>query len=136
MVRKGSTVRVRQRACRPSRASSGTGWGSAKLTKLHVCARSGGSTRRTPVASKWSPEIALASAQRSRDTGRAMSQENVAVVQGFIEASGRSDLDALMAALDPTVEWTPVESDPDYAVHRGHDDVRAWLIEWAEALPD
>jgi ketosteroid isomerase-like protein len=65
-----------------------------------------------------------------------MSPENVEVVQEFIEASGRGDLDALMAALDPTVEWTPVESDPDYAVHRGHDDVRAWLVEWAEALPD
>ncbi|SRR5713101_4829733 len=65
-----------------------------------------------------------------------MSSENVGVVQGFIEASGRGDLDALMAALDPTVEWTPVESDPDFAVHRGHDDVRGWLVEWAEALPD
>jgi ketosteroid isomerase-like protein len=65
-----------------------------------------------------------------------MSSENVEAVRGFIEASGRGDLDALMAALDPTVEWTPVESDPDFAVHRGHDDVRGWLVEWAEALPD
>ena len=58
------------------------------------------------------------------------------IVRAFIDASGRGDLDALMAALDPTIEWTPIESDPDYAVHRGHDDVRTWLVEWAEALPD
>jgi ketosteroid isomerase-like protein len=65
-----------------------------------------------------------------------MSQENVALVQGLIDASGRGDLDALMATLDPAVEWTPVESDPGYAVHRGHDEVRAWLVEWSEAFPD
>jgi ketosteroid isomerase-like protein len=65
-----------------------------------------------------------------------MSQENVAVVQGLVDASGRRDLDAIMAALDPAIEWTPVESDPGYSVHRGHDDVRAWLAEWFEALPD
>jgi ketosteroid isomerase-like protein len=65
-----------------------------------------------------------------------MSQENVALVQGLIDASGRGDLEAMMAALDPAIEWTPVESDPGFAVHRGHDDVRAWLAEWFEALPD
>ena len=30
-----------------------------------------------------------------------MSQENVEIVRAFIDASGRGDLDALMAALDP-----------------------------------
>jgi ketosteroid isomerase-like protein len=65
-----------------------------------------------------------------------MSQENVALVRALIDASGRQDVDALMATLDPAVEWTPVEADPGYAVHRGHDDVRAWLTEWSEALPD
>jgi ketosteroid isomerase-like protein len=65
-----------------------------------------------------------------------MSQENVAVVQGLIDASGRGDLEAMMAVLDPAIEWTPVESDPGYAVHRGHDEVRAWLADWSEALPD
>jgi ketosteroid isomerase-like protein len=65
-----------------------------------------------------------------------MSQENVALVQALIDASGHQDVDALMATLDPAVEWTPVEADPGYAVHRGHDDVRAWLTEWSEAMPD
>src|SRR3954470_3755532 len=65
-----------------------------------------------------------------------MSQENVAVVQGLIKASSRADLNALMATLDPAIEWTPVESDPAFAVHRGHDEVRAWLVEWSEAFPD
>jgi ketosteroid isomerase-like protein len=65
-----------------------------------------------------------------------MAPRNVEVVRGLIDASGRGDLDAVMAALDPEVVWTPVESDPDYRVHRGSDDVRAWLVEWGEALPD
>ena len=41
-----------------------------------------------------------------------------------------------MAILDPDIEWVPVESDPEYSVHRGHDDVRAWLTSWAESFPD
>ena len=65
-----------------------------------------------------------------------MSQENVDLVRGFIDAQGRGDLVATMAALDPAIEWTPVQSDPGFAVHRGLEDVKAWLIEWAEAFPD
>jgi ketosteroid isomerase-like protein len=65
-----------------------------------------------------------------------MSQENVALVQAFIDASGRRDLDALVATLDPAVEWTPVEAGSGYAVHRGRDDVRAWLDESSETLPN
>jgi ketosteroid isomerase-like protein len=65
-----------------------------------------------------------------------MSRENVERVRGALDASSRGDLDALIAALDPEIEWTPVESDPDFEVHRGHDDVRAWLMGWAEVFPD
>jgi ketosteroid isomerase-like protein len=65
-----------------------------------------------------------------------MSQENVELVRAALDAASRGDLDALIGALDPAIEWTHVESDPDYAVHRGHDDVRAWLDEWAEVFPD
>src|SRR5207245_5551630 len=41
-----------------------------------------------------------------------------------------------MAARDPAIEWTPVSDDPDYRVHRGPDDVAAWLDEWSEVFPD
>jgi ketosteroid isomerase-like protein len=63
-----------------------------------------------------------------------MSQENVDVVRSFIEASG--DVNVIMAALDPEIEWTPVQSDPEYQVHHGHADVRAWLASWSDAFPD
>ena len=42
----------------------------------------------------------------------------------------------MMAALDPEIEWVPVQSDPEYSVHRGHDDVRAWLTSWWESFPE
>jgi ketosteroid isomerase-like protein len=62
-----------------------------------------------------------------------MSHEYVQVVEAFLQAP---DLDGIMATLDPAIEWTPVDSDPAYAIHRGHDDVRAWLAEWQQAFPD
>jgi ketosteroid isomerase-like protein len=65
-----------------------------------------------------------------------MSREALELVRAALEASSAGDLDALMAALDPEIEWAPVEADPDYVVHRGLDDVRAWLVGWAEVFPD
>jgi ketosteroid isomerase-like protein len=46
------------------------------------------------------------------------------------------DPDVLMSVLDPAVEWIPVEADPEYTVHRGLEDVGAWLLTWAETFPD
>jgi ketosteroid isomerase-like protein len=43
-----------------------------------------------------------------------MSRENAEVVRAAPDASSRGDVDAFLAALDPEIEWTPVESDPDY----------------------
>src|SRR5829696_5879527 len=40
-----------------------------------------------------------------RDTGRAMSQENVEIVRRGWEAWVRGDLDALLELCDPAVEW-------------------------------
>src|SRR6478609_6065717 len=65
-----------------------------------------------------------------------MSQEHVEIVRSFLDASSRGDTEAFMAALDPTIEWTPVKEDPDFRVHRGVADVAAWLGEWAEVFPD
>ena len=65
-----------------------------------------------------------------------MSQEDVEIVRGDSDASVRGDSDAFMRVLDPDIEWTPVKDDPDYRVHRGLDDVGAWLAEWFEVFPD
>jgi hypothetical protein len=47
------------------------------------------------------------------------------VVRRFCERDDRTSLDSQMAILHPDIEWVPVQSDPEYSVHRGHDDVRA-----------
>ena len=65
-----------------------------------------------------------------------MSQENVEAVRAFLDAGCRGDLEAFLAMLDPQIEWTPVNEDPDYRVHRGLEDVAAWLAEWMEVFPD
>ena len=65
-----------------------------------------------------------------------MSQENVEIVRAFLDASSLGDLETFMGALDPAIEWTPVKEDPDFRVHRGLEDVAAWLAEWAEVFPD
>ncbi len=64
---------------------------------------------------------------RRRDTAWAMSEENVEVVRRFCERDDQTSLDSLMASLHPDIEWVPVQSDPEYSIHRGHDDVRAWF---------
>jgi len=53
-----------------------------------------------------------------------MSEENVEVVRRFCERDDQTSLDSLMVSLHPDIEWVPVQSDPEYSVHRGHDDVR------------
>ncbi len=65
-----------------------------------------------------------------------MSRENVEVVRAALQASSDRDAEGFIGALDPAIEWTPVEDDPDYRVHRGLDDVEAWLAEWSEVFPD
>ena len=58
------------------------------------------------------------------------------VVRRFCERDDQTNLDSLMASLHAEIEWVPVQSDPEYSVHRGHTDVRAWLTSWADAFPD
>jgi ketosteroid isomerase-like protein len=66
-----------------------------------------------------------------------VSQENVEIVRAALDGSLVSgNPDVLMSALDPEVEWIPVATDPEYTVHRGLEDVRTWLLAWAEAFPD
>ena len=62
---------------------------------------------------------------------RAMSQENVELVQGLYRAFNRRDMTSLLALLDPEVEWVPVLAVLEGRVYRGHDDVRRWVEELA-----
>src|SRR5207302_5810600 len=67
---------------------------------------------------------------------RLMSSDNVEVVRAALEAAGCGDWEAFMGVLDPDVAWTPVRGDPEFAVHRGIDAVRAWGNTWRESFPD
>jgi ketosteroid isomerase-like protein len=68
----------------------------------------------------------LDAALRAADTGRAMSQERVEAVRRFARAFNEGDVDAMVAELDPNVEWEdqPIPGlDP---VYHGHEGVRRW----------
>jgi hypothetical protein len=59
-----------------------------------------------------------------------MSRENVeAFLRGSVAANSR-DIEALLALLDPEVEWHPAMAEVlggEATVYRGHEGVRAWL---------
>jgi ketosteroid isomerase-like protein len=58
-----------------------------------------------------------------------MSQENVDVVQGVLEAWQRDDLDAWLSMIDPAVEWRAVLQrlvEGPEAVYRGHEGMRTF----------
>jgi ketosteroid isomerase-like protein len=65
-----------------------------------------------------------------------MSSDSVEVVRVALEAAGRGDWEAFMRALAPGVVWTPVRGDPEFAVYRGIEAVRAWGNMWRESFPD
>src|SRR5215207_686886 len=57
-----------------------------------------------------------------------MSQENVESFKRGIEAGNRRDIEALLAELDPDVEWhAALPMVGGDAVYRGHVGIRAWL---------
>ena len=62
-----------------------------------------------------------------RDTGRAMSHENVIeVVERAFEAWSRGDIDTYLSHLCSDVEAVPFGAALEGKVCRGHDEVRAW----------
>src|SRR4051794_35440960 len=70
-------------------------------------------------ASRSARRVVVA-ALRRRDTGRAMSKENVEVVRRGVEALNARDLDRHYDEFfDPEVEWRTSAEDPDAATHRG-----------------
>ena len=65
-----------------------------------------------------------------RDTGRAMSQENVeGVVRSMLDAFNRDDVDTVIAAFDERCEIKEPPEMPDSPAtgYRGHDGIREWM---------
>jgi ketosteroid isomerase-like protein len=66
-----------------------------------------------------------------------MSEENVEMAHRFYDAFNRRDFDALLAFMDPEVEFASrfmeMEGDPYY---RGHDGVREWWRTLLAIFPD
>jgi ketosteroid isomerase-like protein len=68
-----------------------------------------------------------------------MSQENVEVFKRGVEAGNRRDVEALLAELDPAVEWHPVLTTTlggEATVYRGHKGVRELFRDVYEVLTD
>jgi uncharacterized protein len=68
-----------------------------------------------------------------------MSQENVEVFKHAVDAYNRRDAEALLADLDPDIEWHPailVELGGETTVYRGHRGVRELLRDTDETLAE
>jgi ketosteroid isomerase-like protein len=68
-----------------------------------------------------------------------MSQENVESFKRFADANNRRDVEALLAELDPEVEWQSAvltSLGGEATVHRGHDGVREMLRDLYEAFSE
>src|SRR5215208_5306359 len=68
-----------------------------------------------------------------------MSQENVEAFKRGIEAGNRRDIETLLEALDPEIEWHTVVHElltGDATVFRGHDGVRELFRDLYEAFDE
>ena len=68
-----------------------------------------------------------------------MSQENVEIFKRAFDAINRRDAEALVAELDPEVEWHPailMAIGGKQTVYRGHEGVREWLRDLYETLSE
>jgi ketosteroid isomerase-like protein len=69
-----------------------------------------------------------------------MSQANVDIVRAQIEAFNRGDLEAVLTALDPEVEFEVAtdqgRDSPDFAVYHGVDEVRRMLEDFLEVFSE
>jgi ketosteroid isomerase-like protein len=68
-----------------------------------------------------------------------MSQDNVEVFKRGSDAVERRDIEALLAVVDPEVEWHPAMAallGGEATVYRGHEGVRDWLRDQEEAFAE
>jgi len=65
-----------------------------------------------------------------------MSRENVETVRVGYAAFNRGDIEAVLATLDPALEWWPATDEPITQPYRGHDGYRGLVREIREYVPD
>jgi ketosteroid isomerase-like protein len=65
-----------------------------------------------------------------------MDSANVRVLRRLEELFNRRDLDAYLDLVDPEIEWHVARDDPDATVHRGREQVGAYLQGWIDAFAD
>ncbi len=70
-----------------------------------------------------------------RDTARAMSDENVEIVRGVLDAFHRGDAEAALAFFDPdvVVDFSPR---PDSGIAHGHEGLSAIVTDWVTTFED
>jgi ketosteroid isomerase-like protein len=69
----------------------------------------------------------------SRDTGQTVSLENIEVNRRLLAAYNARDLEAMLACLDPSIEFHSAFAAVEGAVYHGHDGVRSWHRDLTEA---
>jgi ketosteroid isomerase-like protein len=65
-----------------------------------------------------------------------MSQENVELTRGVLDAFNRADLDAYVALMDEDVEAVPRMVGTFGQTVRGHEGIRRWWKDMVEVVPD
>jgi len=56
-----------------------------------------------------------------------VSEQNVELHRRILEAFNRRDIEAMIACLDPSIEYHPVLSAVGMAVYHGHEGMRSWF---------
>jgi ketosteroid isomerase-like protein len=72
----------------------------------------------------------------TRDTPRAMSQENIKFVRDGYARFNAGEKTAELWFWHPDAEYHAAREDPDSDVHRGIDAIRKQFASWLEAYPD
>ena len=62
-----------------------------------------------------------------------MSEQNIALLRGAIEAFNARDIEAFLAYCDPRIEYHPVVAAVSGAIYRGHDGVRRFFMDLEDA---
>jgi ketosteroid isomerase-like protein len=88
---------------------------------------------RTPAAAGKSTSPGLPRSKRLADTRFVVSQERVEAVRRTVDAFNRRDVSALLAAMDPEVEWIEDLRYPGAEVFRGHAGVEQSIRKWWDA---
>jgi hypothetical protein len=60
----------------------------------------------------------------------------IEIIRAGYEAFNRGDMDAVLAPLDPALEWWPAADEPITEPYRGHDGYLALVGEIREYVPD